>query len=84
MEIHKAVFLENMMVLAFSLPKGAYATTFLAHLFQLSSEVPLPPGVSTNRIDAKEVVGLGSLGPVLERFRPVITRFEQAREPKTN
>jgi len=83
-EIHKAVFLENMMVLAFSLPKGAYATTFLAHLFQLSSEVPLPPGVSTNRIDAKEVVGLGSLGPVLERFRPVITRFEQAREPKTN
>jgi len=78
-EIHKAVFLDKMMVMAFSLPKGAYATTFLAHLFQLSSEFPLPQGIETNLIDAKEVLGFGSLSATLERFDSILKRFESKR-----
>lgn len=79
-EVSHIHFGEKMVVIAFSLPKGTYATTFLAHLFQLSSEAPLPQGVDTTLIDAKEILGIGSLKKALERFSVVLARLKEERK----
>ncbi|MDP3772471.1 MAG: tRNA pseudouridine(13) synthase TruD [bacterium] len=47
--------------LDFSLDKGCYATTFLAHLFMLSSGQPVPEGVSLDEIDTKKILGTGTI-----------------------
>jgi len=78
-EIHNIHFLKKMMVIAFSLPKGAYATTFLAHLFQISSEAPFPSEIDTKIVDARALLGLGSLTPVFDRFRAVLERLAEKR-----
>jgi len=78
-EVHNVHFLEKMMVLAFSLPKGTYATTFLAHLFQLSSEAPFPDGIDTNIIDSKALLELGLLTSVFEHFHGVLGRMAEKR-----
>lgn len=76
-KIHEVVFQERLAVFAFSLPKGSYATTFLMNFFTLSSGLPIVPGVTTEKIDAKSVVNLGSLTEVLERFKTVLEKREQ-------
>jgi TruD family tRNA pseudouridine synthase len=78
-EISQVHFEDKMVVLAFALPKGAYATTFLAHFFQLSSESPVPKNIDTHFIDAKELLGLGSLASVLERFKKPLGRIQKER-----
>lgn len=78
-KVLKAQFREKMLVIAFNLPKGAYATTFLAHLFQLSSEAPIPSGLNTTLIDAKKELGIGSLKETFARFRLVLEHFEKVR-----
>lgn len=71
-EIHGAVFDRQIAVISFSLPKGSYATSFLMDLFSLSSGLPALPGISNDAVDAKEVLGEGTLEPVLERFKIVL------------
>jgi TruD family tRNA pseudouridine synthase len=71
-EIHGAVFDRQIAVVSFSLPKGSYATSFLMDLFSLSSGLPALPGISDEEVDAKEVIGEGTLGPVLEKFKKVL------------
>lgn len=78
-EIHGVKFEEKIAAMAFSLPKGAYATSFLAHFFQLASHLPIVEGIDTVDIDAKEFLGLGSLRETLERFRPVIKKLQLER-----
>ena len=56
-------------VLNFFLPKGAYATTFLANLFELHEEAPVPAWVNQAQIDPKELLGQGSLAEVKEIFK---------------
>ena len=58
-------------ILNFSLPKAAYATTFLAHLFNLVSGVP-PKDFSSLSIDTKATLGKESIEEVLNRFSEII------------
>ncbi len=74
---HKVEFRRDLAVFAFSLPKGAYATSYLMNLFTLSSGLPLLPGISTDAIDAKAVLGLGALAETLARFRAVLESREE-------
>lgn len=54
--------------LCFSLPKGAYATTFLAHFFTLVSGFPLIKNIPVEVVDTKAALALGNLEGVWERF----------------
>lgn len=76
-EIHNAVFQDKLAVFAFTLPKGAYATTFLMNFFTLASGLPVISGISQEKIDAKKLLGLGSLETTLERFESVLEAREQ-------
>ena len=53
-------------ILDFLLEKGSYATTFLAHLFTLSSGEPALPGISLEEVDSKALLGTGSIAGVKE------------------
>ena len=69
-QIYKTEIIPEGVVMSFSLPKGCYATTFLAHFFQLSSGLP-PENISDKIIDVKEVLGQGSLKNIIEKFKEV-------------
>jgi len=57
-------------ILDFSLEKASYATTFLSHFFTLSSGQPLPQGISIEEIDAKSLLGAGTIKHLKEgRFK---------------
>lgn len=58
-------------ILDFILPKACYATTFLAHLFNLVSGLPLD-GISEYPIDTKASLGKESLEETLNKFQKVI------------
>jgi len=75
-EVHGIEIRERLALFAFSLPKGSYATTFLMNFFTLASGLPIVSGISTEKTDAKEALGLGTLAPTLERFRTVLERRE--------
>ncbi|MDO8470916.1 MAG: tRNA pseudouridine(13) synthase TruD [bacterium] len=79
-EVHGIHFENKIAVIAFSLQKGCYAASFLAHLFQLASHLPILPGIDTTPIDVKNVLGLGSLDETLEYFQPLIARMEKDRD----
>lgn len=70
-EIHQIKIIPEGVVLNFTLPKGIYATTFFAHLFNLSSGLP-PKNVSSLPIDTKSALGKKSLKEVLNKFKDVI------------
>ncbi len=69
-DIEKVAFVPEGVIMSFSLSKGCYATTFLAHLFQLATGVP-PKDISENIVDTKEVLGDGSIKKAAERFKEV-------------
>ncbi len=56
-------------VIYFFLPKGAYATTFLANLFELVEGTPIPAWVSNQEIDVKKMLGQGSLDELKQIFK---------------
>lgn len=78
-EVHDMRFQGKIATTSFSLPKGAYATTFLAHIFQLASNLPILPGIDTTSVDVKKILGLGSLEETLEYFQPVLSRLSEDR-----
>lgn len=57
--------------LSFSLDTGQYATTFLAHLFNLVSG-NTPENFSDDKVDVREVLGEGTLSPLFEYFKKVL------------
>lgn len=66
-------------VLDFFLEKASYATTFLSHIFILSSGQPVPEGISVEEIDSKKLLGTGTVGPLKTgKFREL---FEMRKEP---
>ncbi len=69
-DIHKVDFVPEGVILSFSLPKGCYATTFLAHFFQLTTGFP-PKDISEKIIDTKEILGDGSLKNLVEKFKEI-------------
>lgn len=56
-------------VLNFILPKGSYATTMLANLFELEQGLPIPEWVEKGEIDPKEILGQGSIKKLKEIFK---------------
>lgn len=70
--IHNAIFKDRFAVFSFSLPKGSYATTFLMNFFTLASGLPIVPGIFSEPIDARALLGEETLAPVLERFKTVL------------
>ncbi len=70
-KIHKTKTIPEGIILNFTLPKAAYATTFLAHLFNLVSGLP-PKNISSLPIDTKATLEKGSLEEVLNKFKEVI------------
>ncbi len=70
-KIHQTKIIPEGAILNFTLPKAAYATTFLAHLFNLVSGLP-PKNISSLPVDTKATLGKGSLEEVLNKFKEVI------------
>lgn len=70
-EISDLKIIKEGVILSFSLPKAAYATTFLTHLFNLTSGVP-PKDIADYPIDTKASLGQESLEETLNMFRDVI------------
>lgn len=70
-DIHKVAFTPEGVVLSFSLPKGCYATSFLANLFQLTAGLP-PKDISTEILDTKAVLGEKSIAATTEKFKKII------------
>ena len=50
-DIHGAAFEDRIAIFSFSLPKGSYATSFLASFFTLASGMPVVPGTFNGQID---------------------------------
>ncbi len=71
--IHKIKSVEAGVIIQFSLPKGAYATTFLSHIFQLYYGAP-PVGISDTQIDIKSVIGDDPMSGELDYFKSVIRK----------
>lgn len=76
-EFHAVESRDRLVTFSFSLPKGAYATSYLMNLFTLSSGLPALEGIPTELVDAKKILGTGSLDDVLQRFRTVRKRYQQ-------
>jgi len=70
-KIHQGNIIEEGVILNFTLPKAAYATTFLAHLFNLIWGLP-PKNISPFSIDTKATLKKDSLEGVLNRFKDII------------
>lgn len=63
----------------FFLEKASYATTFLSHIFILSSGQPVLEGISVEEIDSKKLLGTGTVEPLKTgKFREL---FEMRKEP---
>ncbi len=73
-EIHNVTIQDRVAVFSFSLPKGSYATSFLMGFFMLASGLPIVPGISMEQVDAKAILGTGTLASVLERFKTVLAQ----------
>ncbi|MFC1629813.1 tRNA pseudouridine(13) synthase TruD [Patescibacteria group bacterium] len=70
-KIHQVKVIPEGIILNFSLPKAAYATTFLSHLFQLVSGHP-PRDISSHLVDIKATLGEESLENALNKFKDII------------
>lgn len=60
-KINEIKIVEGAVVISFDLPKAAYATTFLTHMFSLFRGLPLPEWLNKEKIDSKKILGLGSV-----------------------
>lgn len=69
-------FLPEGVVISFDLEKGAYATTFLSHLFSLKTGLPVPEWVKTKEYDLKNILGTGST----ERAKKVLEKYIVTKE----
>ncbi len=61
--------LEEGVAISFDLHKGAYATTFLSHIFTLCQGLPLPSWVSQKEIDSLKVLELGTIENIKTKFK---------------
>jgi len=67
----KSQIVDRAVILSFQLPPAVYATTFLSHLFLLERGYPTSDWVTTEKFDAKKILGLGSIEQTekkLERY----------------
>ncbi|MDP3794045.1 MAG: tRNA pseudouridine(13) synthase TruD [Candidatus Uhrbacteria bacterium] len=69
-------------VIRFSLPKGAYATTCLSHLFRLYENLPVPEWVKGDEIEVLQAIDDGTISSLRERFASVLVRRDLKAEEK--
>ncbi|MFH1236489.1 MAG: tRNA pseudouridine(13) synthase TruD [Parcubacteria group bacterium] len=80
-EMHFWQATEEGVILSFTLPKAAYATTILTYLFQLETGLPVPPWVSLGERDILAIAGLGSIESAVAKFgKDIFSHAEQARK----
>jgi len=60
---------EDGVAINFELHKGAYATTFLSHIFTLTMGLPLPSWVSQKEIDTLKMLELGTIEDIKTIFK---------------
>jgi len=75
--IHGIKSMPEGIVISFSLDKGSYATTFLAHLFTLTGGLPIPQWLKDQKYDFKKLIELGSIKEIHERFKEYIIEKEE-------
>jgi len=75
-DIHGIKSLKEGVLISFSLNKGSYATTFLAHLFTLTGGLPVPEWLNSQKYDFKKLLDLGSVKETYERFKEFIVEKE--------
>lgn len=56
-------------IICFGLRSGAYATTFLSNLFELTQGSPVPEWVDKTDFDPKEILGTGNLKELRKQFK---------------
>lgn len=67
-EVHSIATIPAGAALSFSLPRAAYATTFLMFLFQLYEGTPIPDWTSNDDVDAKAILHQGAIAETLRKF----------------
>lgn len=60
---------EDGVAINFELHKGAYATTFLSHIFTLTMGLPLPNWVSQKEVDTLKILELGTIEDIKKVFK---------------
>lgn len=73
-EVHRVTRVHEGVVYSFSLDKGAYATTYLMHLYRLHEGNPVPGWVRGDAIDTKASVRMGTLDGLEHLFGEWMTR----------
>lgn len=71
-EVHAAKASGQSAILAFDLPPGTYATTFLVHCFALQPATPAPDWLDRTRLDSKAALGTGSVAATEKILGPYI------------
>jgi TruD family tRNA pseudouridine synthase len=66
--------------MAFELPKAAYATTVLMHLFDTVTGMPIPEWLKPDEVDSKTLLGLGSIEDARVAFRKEIDLAMEAKQ----
>lgn len=67
-DMHAVHIHGSLLIISFSLTKGAYATSLLMHAIQIASDTPVPEGIPRDQIDAPLMIGRAPIAPVLKRF----------------
>ncbi|HSX41809.1 MAG TPA: tRNA pseudouridine(13) synthase TruD [Candidatus Saccharimonadales bacterium] len=66
--VHSVTAVDEGVIFHFDLTKGAYATTFLAELFQLYQGRPVPDWVNQNVVDTRKRIGYPPISETEEAF----------------
>ena len=65
--------------ICFELPKAAYATTVLMNMFDVQTGWPIPEWLKPTEYDTKELLGVGSLAPVRQKFASIIEAMMEGK-----
>ncbi|MBI5467255.1 MAG: tRNA pseudouridine(13) synthase TruD [Candidatus Kerfeldbacteria bacterium] len=78
--MHGALSIPAGVILSFDLPAGAYATTVLMNLFTIESGQPAPAWIKADDIDAKQLLGTGTVAELKRGWAQYFTTKEVAVE----
>jgi len=80
----KAMTTDQGCIIHFTLPKGAYATTLLTNLFELSEGMPIPQWIKTKEIDAKNMLQMGTYQSLKNIFDPELFQNQELERLNLN
>lgn len=74
--MHGALTIPVGIILSFDLPAGAYATTVLMNLLTIESGQPAPAWLKADDVDAKQLLGTGSIAELKQGWAQYFTTKE--------